>query len=862
MIDQTTPPAPPAASAPVVQTKRRWRLPALLAVIVLLAAGTFALRGSFLPGTAVSLGERFTLRIGETAKFRGQPLTLTLTGLSQPPESEFGTLGLCSGAITKYRVIWLGLAAQVECNVGCGCQGGGKWLPYEIEEVYSDYSTSAEFRVFKTADTEAVRYRDCDAIVEGRTAGGNWKDIRGECFRQMAQTYRKPAYCNQAWTADIQKYCWAEVSDLMKPQDCDTVPDSPWAKDICWAGMAYAKKDLSYCDQHQFSDQWVASYCRADVAMYSTVPVDCSIISDEGQRADCEYAQAERTAIEAVGKAQTIEDCQAIDPMDQYLCYRRLAVRDRNGNYCGLIAAGSERDRCFWMIEEQTKSTDFCLDIADKTVGDDCLLSLAMRWPTKYREDCRRASTAPARSSCFGHVDDIESRGELGGGFSSMTPEKLLNYEVTSERKAEETPAAIQVAPLTIVAPGDKPLAEASRKTLLDTRGKTVLFYTISADGKHTYYATSADGGERLVVDGAGGTVYPKIDRNVGIQISPDSRHYGCVAELKDGKRAAVIDGQAGPAYDMVSALHFGRADAHYYMAETKEGQAYVFRGKTQGAPASTVDTTGLATISPDGQRFAYLANGGEVYADGELQRNFPGFGYLSFDGLSFSADSKHLAYFTYASVGGNSYGSGKQPDKAYAVYRDNQVIDTCDLSEGYDVPADASLNYVERQYGRRKGLYVIGDGRCTIFVNVSNFVYDPAGHVFVYQSGDQAVLYRGGTALGSIGRIDYLTAGGGHATYLALAPYGATERFYAAGLDAKAYEHAHYMLEPQLSSDGKSVTGRLSINETGYPLTSLYWDDRESPAYGEIYYAGFSDGAAEGIISQGGVIYRVVFKR
>ncbi|HCU36323.1 MAG TPA: hypothetical protein DGT21_13010 [Armatimonadetes bacterium] len=220
--------------------------------------------------------------------------------------------------------------------------------------------------------------------------------------------------------------------------------------------------------------------------------------------------------------------------------------------------------------------------------------------------------------------------------------------------------------------------------------------YATSLDGRHFAYVLEIDGRRALAIDGAAG---PDFDEIGGLLVLlGDVGHRECAAFSTDGERAAytgrrgtswfaVIDGEIGPPYDEIrlypASVFSSSGERYAYAArrgenwmavvDGREGEGFAevigpaFGGSGEHLVYTASDATGTthlfidgrwhteprtvrcAILSPDGSRFAYVvpgATGHTVCVDGEFHQHF---GEVDCHTITWSHDSKHLAYVTYA---------------------------------------------------------------------------------------------------------------------------------------------------------------------------------------------------------------------
>ena len=199
----------------------------------------------------------------------------------------------------------------------------------------------------------------------------------------------------------------------------------------------------------------------------------------------------------------------------------------------------------------------------------------------------------------------------------------------------------------------------------------------ITNGGGRTFLAVAKGSRVQAYVDGQPGPVVNAIpvtqtlvqpkwgdSTNGSPQFSADQKRVAYIVDLDNNKHAVVIDGTMSPAYDQINWLSFAPVGHHFaYSAQRSSGahQAQYASFIVDDGKAGGIYSQGCgpAVFSPDGNHVAYVAT---VYSkgltpievqegkktpqnvcvvlDGVEQKHF-----AKIDQLTFSQDSKHLAY-------------------------------------------------------------------------------------------------------------------------------------------------------------------------------------------------------------------------
>jgi hypothetical protein len=161
-------------------------------------------------------------------------------------------------------------------------------------------------------------------------------------------------------------------------------------------------------------------------------------------------------------------------------------------------------------------------------------------------------------------------------------------------------------------------------------------------------YGSNDDGAKlSAVVDGQAGPEYDVFLRD-SLIFSPDSKHLAYAAG--NGKKwSVVVDGQPGAEYRVVmkDSLTFSPDSRHLAYAARRDQRWSVL---LDGRPGPECDglLNGFLIFSPDSQHLAYVAQNGRkslLVVDGRPHGEYDGVGTGS---LIFSPDNKHLAYVAH----------------------------------------------------------------------------------------------------------------------------------------------------------------------------------------------------------------------
>ena len=178
-----------------------------------------------------------------------------------------------------------------------------------------------------------------------------------------------------------------------------------------------------------------------------------------------------------------------------------------------------------------------------------------------------------------------------------------------------------------------------------------------SPDGKRVAYAACVKPAHYkwstetwvAVVDGVAGPEYEIVDSPT---FSADGRHVVYVAVKSEGKakkRVVVVDGVAGTEYDGIESWPVFSPDGRHvtYVAMQGDKKNARYRVVADGVAGPEYDGIGDLAFSPDSQRMAYWARVGQkgfVVLDGVPGRECDDAGYPRF-----SSDGRHVAYVAQA---------------------------------------------------------------------------------------------------------------------------------------------------------------------------------------------------------------------
>ena len=167
----------------------------------------------------------------------------------------------------------------------------------------------------------------------------------------------------------------------------------------------------------------------------------------------------------------------------------------------------------------------------------------------------------------------------------------------------------------------------------------------VSPDGWRMAYAERVgDKGFRVVVDGQAGPTYELVLRGTP-RFSADSRRVAYAA-LDQGAWRLVVDNFAGPPFERLTAPVLSPDGRHVACAALKNKAWRVLLDGQAGKPFEKIDPASL-TFSPDGTRLAYAArqwDKWQVVCDGK-----PGEAFDEVGGIRFSPDSRRMLHVARA---------------------------------------------------------------------------------------------------------------------------------------------------------------------------------------------------------------------
>jgi hypothetical protein len=135
----------------------------------------------------------------------------------------------------------------------------------------------------------------------------------------------------------------------------------------------------------------------------------------------------------------------------------------------------------------------------------------------------------------------------------------------------------------------------------------------------------------------------PITDQVLRVVKDPGGRRTAHVVERGD-KNLVLLDGQAGPEYDLVGEVAFS-ADGNSLAYEARRGKDHVVVLDGREVPITAEVVQNSFKVSPDHKRLAlatFAKDAWLVLVDG---RPHPAFDFVFIDTLAFSADSRRLGY-------------------------------------------------------------------------------------------------------------------------------------------------------------------------------------------------------------------------
>ena len=239
----------------------------------------------------------------------------------------------------------------------------------------------------------------------------------------------------------------------------------------------------------------------------------------------------------------------------------------------------------------------------------------------------------------------------------------------------------------------------ADRRVVLDGQPQKpfdrVAGLEFSRDGTRLAYAAKRGDRWYVVSDGRESPGYERVGLP---HFSADGAKLAFVALLDVGKRTVVVNGQAGPSYDVISGglIAFSPAGARMAYGAVRDGKCYLVSNGEEMGPFDDLGTRTGYRFSPDGARLAFVALVGEdlhVVFDG--RRSPPAYDVGE---VIFSPDGKQVAYTAQETEGG-----------PWFVFRHNEKqgpFETIGDGSLQFSPGGARLAYAARTKGRWSLVY------------------------------------------------------------------------------------------------------------------------------------------------------------
>ncbi len=251
-----------------------------------------------------------------------------------------------------------------------------------------------------------------------------------------------------------------------------------------------------------------------------------------------------------------------------------------------------------------------------------------------------------------------------------------------------------------------------------------------SRDGSRLAYAAKRGDRWYVVSDGRESPGYERVGLP---HFSADGAKLAFVALLDVGKRTVVVNGQAGPSYDVISGglIEFSPAGARMAYGAVRDGKCYVVSNGEELGPFDDLGTRTGYRFSPDGARLAFVALVGEdlhVILDG--RRSPPAY---DVGDLIFSPDGKQVAYTAQEAKGG-----------PWFVFRHNEKqgpFETIGDGSLQFSPDGARLAYAAQSKGRWS---LVLDGQPgEPHEGIAEICFSPDGKrlAYVAQDGDSEVV-------------------------------------------------------------------------------------------------------------------------
>ncbi|MCG3180621.1 MAG: hypothetical protein BIFFINMI_02983 [Phycisphaerae bacterium] len=182
-----------------------------------------------------------------------------------------------------------------------------------------------------------------------------------------------------------------------------------------------------------------------------------------------------------------------------------------------------------------------------------------------------------------------------------------------------------------------------------------------SPNGKHlAYHVTTGDGKTRLYLDGQVKVLYDMASIQ-HLMFGPDSERLAYVLFKQGRQCCAAIDGNEGPIFERIKWNYPGWNQVFFFSGDgnrvayvgQRDGEDFLVADQTVNEPLMDAQILGIK-FSPNGEHVACMAGLPDskwfLIVDG--QRTTPR-GHIGFDSITFSPDSRQLAYTTTYDGGG-----------------------------------------------------------------------------------------------------------------------------------------------------------------------------------------------------------------